>query len=87
MTGEYCVVDRPERLVSTQRFEGFAEVGWRPEDEAVGTMELTERDGITTWTITNLYPSREVRDAAFNDPHARSRLEEGLLMLEQMAVR
>ncbi len=86
MAGEYRVVERPDRLISTQRFEGFTEVGWRPEDEAVGTMILTERAGITTWTLTNLYPSREVRDAAFNDPNARSGLEEGFLKLEQMAA-
>ena len=64
MRGVYREVVPPERLVSTEAFEGFSEVGWRPEDETVTTMVLTENDGKTTWTATVLYPSKEVRDAA-----------------------
>ena len=64
MRGAYREVVPPERLVNTESFEGFSEVGWRPEDETVITTVLTERDGTTTWRATILYPSREVRDAA-----------------------
>jgi uncharacterized protein YndB with AHSA1/START domain len=64
LRGAYREVAPPERLVCTQVFDGFSEVGWRPEDEAVITAILTQQDGTTTWTATVLYPSREVRDAA-----------------------
>jgi uncharacterized protein YndB with AHSA1/START domain len=66
MRGTYREVVPPERLVTTEAFEGFSEVGWRPEDETVSTMVLTERDGKTTWTSTVLYPSKEIRDAALD---------------------
>ena len=64
MRGVYREVVPPERLVSTESFEGFTEVGWRPEDETVITALFAERDGRTTWTATVLYPSTEIRDAA-----------------------
>ena len=64
MRGVYREIVPPEGLVTTEGFEGFSEVGWRPEDETVSTMVLTEQDGRTTLRSTILYPSREVRDAA-----------------------
>jgi uncharacterized protein YndB with AHSA1/START domain len=66
MRGEYREVVPPERLVTTEAWEGFTEPGWRAEDATVTTALLTERDGKTDWTATMLYPSREVRDAALN---------------------
>jgi uncharacterized protein YndB with AHSA1/START domain len=63
MHGVYREVERPARLVFTCALEGWSEVGWRPEDVAVVTMELTEQDGRTTWTATYLYPSKAARDA------------------------
>jgi uncharacterized protein YndB with AHSA1/START domain len=68
MRGEYREVVRPERLVTTEVFAGFSEVGWRPEDATVSTMVLTEKDGRTTWTATVVYPSKAVRDAALESP-------------------
>ncbi|HEY1294993.1 MAG TPA: SRPBCC domain-containing protein [Chloroflexota bacterium] len=65
LRGTYREVSPPERLVSTEAFEGFSEEGWRAEDESVSSMVLAEADGKTTWTLTTNYPSREVRDAAF----------------------
>jgi uncharacterized protein YndB with AHSA1/START domain len=64
MRGEYREVVPPERLVTTESFEGFSEVGWRPEDQTLTTALFEEQDGKTTWTATVLYPSKEVRDAA-----------------------
>jgi uncharacterized protein YndB with AHSA1/START domain len=66
MRGEYREVVPPERLVTTEEWEGFTESGWRPEDATVTTAVLAEQDGRTTWTSTMRYPSREVRDAALN---------------------
>ena len=64
MRGVYREVVPPERLVTTESFDGFAEVGWRPEDETMTTAVFTEQAGKTTWTATVFYPSKEVRDAA-----------------------
>jgi uncharacterized protein YndB with AHSA1/START domain len=68
LRGEYREVVPPERLVTTEVFAGFSEVGYRPEDATVSTMVLTERDGRTTWTATVVYPSKEVRDGALQTP-------------------
>lgn len=73
MRGIYRDVVPPERLVSTETFEGFSEVGYRPEDRTVSTAVLTERDGRTTWTATIVYPSKTIRDGALATP-----MEEGM---------
>lgn len=57
MTGEYREVEPPERLVNTERWGGE----W---PESVNTLVLEEEDGVTTMTLTSLYASQEVRDAA-----------------------
>jgi uncharacterized protein YndB with AHSA1/START domain len=57
MRGSFREVKRPELVVSTER--------WGPEwPETVNRIEFTERDGLTTMTMTITYPSREARDAA-----------------------
>jgi uncharacterized protein YndB with AHSA1/START domain len=66
--GTYQEVAPPERVVSSEQFEGFAEVGWRPEDASINTMVLAERDGQTMWTATVRYPSQAVRDGALQSP-------------------
>ena len=71
LRGVYREVAPPERLVTVEQFEGFAEVGWRPEDATVTTTVLTEQDGRTTWTATVRYPSQAVRDAALLVPMER----------------
>jgi uncharacterized protein YndB with AHSA1/START domain len=58
MGGVYREIDAPGRLVSTESFDDYAEMG-----DAVNTMVLEERDGKTTMTITSRYGSREARDA------------------------
>ena len=62
MRGVYREVARPERLVSTETFEGpwFETMG----GEVLNTLVLEERNGRTTMTITSLYASREARDGA-----------------------
>lgn len=57
MGGVYREILRPERLVSTERFDQ----PWYP-GECVGTIALVERGGRTTLTQTLLYESREARD-------------------------
>jgi uncharacterized protein YndB with AHSA1/START domain len=57
LSGEYQVVQAPERLVNTERWG-------EPWPETLNTVEFVEEDGITTVTTTILYPSSEARDAA-----------------------
>jgi uncharacterized protein YndB with AHSA1/START domain/effector-binding domain-containing protein len=66
MQGEYREILRPERLVSTIGFVGFGEVGWRPEDATVSVLELVEGGAGTLMTMTQTYPSQEVRDQTLN---------------------
>jgi len=57
MQGSYREIVPLERMVSTE--------SWGPEwPETVNTMELAESQGVTTMTMTVLYPSKEARDAA-----------------------
>ncbi len=58
----------PERIVATERFDD----AWYP-GEAVDTMELVERAGRTTLTITVRYESKAARDVAL-----RSGMETGM---------
>jgi uncharacterized protein YndB with AHSA1/START domain len=55
--GTYREIVPPERLVQTESWGG----DW---PESVDTLVLTEEDGMTTLTMTILYPSKEARDAA-----------------------
>src|SRR5690242_17475058 len=50
--GVYSVVDAPDRLVTTEVFEGF------PDAEAQNTLTLTERDGVTTMTVLVLHQTK-----------------------------
>jgi uncharacterized protein YndB with AHSA1/START domain len=58
MRGVYHEIVPPERIVRTEVFDNW------PDNEAIGTVELRERDGQTTVTMTVLYPSRQARDGA-----------------------
>jgi uncharacterized protein YndB with AHSA1/START domain len=61
-TGEFREVARPSRLVHIERFEP-GDVGGEM-GEALVTSELTEKNGVTTMTMTIRYESKDVRDAA-----------------------
>jgi uncharacterized protein YndB with AHSA1/START domain len=60
----------PERMVATEKFDD----PWYP-GEAVGTIVLVEKDGTTTLTQTEVYESREARDAVLKTP-----MEDGVAM-------
>ena len=85
MNGEFQEIVPPERIVTTENFEGefFEMMG----SGTVNTMVLEEHDGKTTMTITVLYRSREARDAVLQTPmeqgagEAFDRLEELLAEL------
>jgi len=66
MGGVYREVVRPERLVTTERFDQ----SWYP-GEAVSTLALVEQGGRTTLTLSVRYESREARDAVLKTPMAQ----------------
>ncbi len=68
MGGVHREVVPPERIVTTQLFDQDWTGG-----EAVGTLVLTEKDGLTTATDTILYSSRAARDGAL-----KSGMEQGM---------
>jgi uncharacterized protein YndB with AHSA1/START domain len=55
MRGTYREVAAPDRLVSTESFDGYP-------GESLNTVALTDEDGKTRVTVTVLYSSKEVRD-------------------------
>jgi len=57
--GVYREIVAPERVVCTEIFEQFEEIGGVP----VATMTLKEHDGKAMLTTTVLYDSKEIRDA------------------------
>lgn len=65
--GEYREIEAPNRLVSTEVYEGFPDAG------ALNTMVLDERDGVTTMTVTVVHTCQEHRDG-----HIASGMEGGM---------
>jgi len=63
MGGEFLEIIPPEKIVATEKFEQ----AWYP-GTAVGTLLITEKDGVTTITQTIQYDSREARDAVLQSP-------------------
>ena len=61
-SGEFREVVRPSRIVHVERYEP-GDVGGEM-GEALVTAELTEKNGVTTHTMTIHYESKAVRDAA-----------------------
>jgi uncharacterized protein YndB with AHSA1/START domain len=82
LRGEYKEIVPPERIVSAEAYEGFSETGWRPEDATLSTMVFTEKDGRTSWTLTQVYPTKAVRDAVLNDPNMQTGMNEGFSALD-----
>lgn len=65
--GVYREIVAPERVVSTEVFEGF------PEAESLNTMTLTEQDGVTTLHTLVRHQTKEYRDG-----HVHSGMETGM---------
>lgn len=65
--GTYREIEAPNRVVSTEVFEGF------PDAESVNTVTLTEEDGKTTFTNRILHQNR-----AYRDGHLNSGMEPGM---------
>jgi len=68
MGGVYREIVKPERLVTTERFDE----AWYP-GEALNTLVLVEQGGRTTLTQTMRYESQEARDAVL-----KSGMEKGV---------
>ena len=59
--GEFREIEAPTRIVQTEIYEGAPEP--YPNDAAVNTTTLDEREGVTTMTVLVTVPNRETRDA------------------------
>jgi uncharacterized protein YndB with AHSA1/START domain len=60
--GEYREINAPQRLVSTEVYEGAPVPN--PDDSAtVNILTLDEHDGVTTLTVVVQCPDRQTRDA------------------------
>ena len=68
ISGVYREIVAPERIINTEKFDE----AWYP-GEAVDTLVLVEQAGKTTLTMTMLFESREIRDAAL-----KSGMEKGV---------
>jgi uncharacterized protein YndB with AHSA1/START domain len=55
--GEYREVDPPHRVVFTETYAPF------PDAQSLVTVTLADEGGKTRFTLTSIYPSKEVRDA------------------------
>ena len=55
--GEHLEIAAPEKLVTSEKMEGF-------DGASTNTLVLTEEDGKTLLTMTMVFPTKEVRDAA-----------------------
>ena len=68
--GRFLEIVPGEKIVSTEAFEGELNQG-----EAINTLTLTERNGVTTVSLLMRYPSEEIRDRAI-----KSGMNEGIEM-------
>jgi uncharacterized protein YndB with AHSA1/START domain len=76
MGGEYREIERPERLVATEKFDD----PWY-EGEAYSTLTLTRSNGMTQLRNVVTYATREIRDNVLKSPMAEG-LEAGYERLE-----
>lgn len=74
--GEYKEIRRPERIVTTERYDQ----PWYP-GEAIGTIELSEQGKLTLMTLTVEYESKAARDGVLAIPMA-SEMESGYQRLD-----
>jgi uncharacterized protein YndB with AHSA1/START domain len=81
--GEFREIVPNERIVSTEVFEGMPE--GMPEEAALNTLTLAERDGRTTLTILVEHSSKEHRDGHI-DSGMEAGLQDALDLLEEVAV-
>lgn len=73
-SGEYRVIDRPARLVFTERYEAIA------GSDHVVTMTLQQQGDVTTMSLHSLYPNQAMRDG-----HIASGMEAGMrITLDQL---
>lgn len=63
--GEFKLVEPPHKIVHTEYFDP-GEVGGDMGDGALITLELTERNGVTTLSTLMDYYTKEARDAAMS---------------------
>jgi uncharacterized protein YndB with AHSA1/START domain len=85
--GSFLEVVAPRRLVHEESFDPGDVGGAMPSDEpAIITAELEEERGVTTLTVTMLFPSKEARDGAVSTGMTQG-MEMGYERLDGMVAR
>lgn len=84
LSGRYVEVTPPERLVQTQRMEGCDGQG---AAEALCTLTLHERDGLTVMTSTAKYPSKAIRDSVLSHGTTEEGMDLVFDRLDELLVR
>jgi len=62
--GTYTEVNEPAKISHEENFDPGNVGGPMTADPAIITNELVEKNGVTTLTVSMLYPSKEARDGA-----------------------
>jgi uncharacterized protein YndB with AHSA1/START domain len=82
--GTFREVNAPSRLVHDEHFDPGDVGGAMPSDEpAIISLVLEEAKGITTLTVTMLFPSKEARDGAVSTGMTDG-MESGYARLDEM---
>lgn len=76
--GEYREIVRPERIVRTFVFEPF------PDDEAVETLTLDEKDGETTITTLTVHKTVTARDGHLAGGRMEAGMTDGYARLDDL---
>lgn len=76
--GEYREIVRPEKIVSTFVFEPF------PDDQALETLTLQERDGKTTATTLSVHKTIQGRDGHLAGGRMEAGMTEGYERLDEL---
>jgi len=74
-SGEYRAIERPDRLVFTERYEVV------PGSDHVVTLTFSEQNGVTTLAMNILHQSAQHRDG-----HLQSGMEESLSRLDELVT-
>lgn len=83
-SGKFVDVDAPKRLLHEETYDPGNVGGAMPASEpALITLALEESAGITTMTVTMLFPSKEARDGAVSTGMTDG-MEMGYVRLDEM---
>lgn len=81
--GVFKEVNKPSRIVHEETYDPGDLGGAMPMDPAIITSTYAEANGVTTLTVTMLFASKEIRDAAVSTGMTNG-MEQGYARLDEM---